>query len=175
MPLRLRSQEVKVAGIFNKWEVKVGAYGWLKFLHVLSVIVWIGGVAGLAVVTWRIARERNREALSALVRQSAAFGQGICGPASGVVLLTGLTMVGLAHLGFATLWIVWGYAGIAVHGFTGGIFLRKRVAELTAIASAPGGDEASLIGAARRLWTTQLVYLLLLATVVGAMILKPTL
>ncbi len=153
----------------------MGAYGWLKFLHVLSVIAWLGGVVSLALVTWRIARERNREALSVLARQSAAFGQGICGPASGVVLLTGLTMVWLGHLGFGTLWVVWGYVGIAIHGFTGGIFLSKRVAELIAIASAPGGDEAALIGAARRLWTTQLVYLLLLATVVGAMILKPTL
>jgi hypothetical protein len=153
----------------------VTAYGWLKVLHVLSVIVWIGGIAGLALVTWRVARERNRAALVALLQHSTKFGQAIVGPASGLVLLSGLAMVGMGHIGFGTFWVWWGYGGIAVHGFTGGIFLRKRVAELSGIASAPGGDDAALIRAAGRLWTTQLVYLLILALVVAAMILKPTL
>jgi uncharacterized membrane protein len=152
----------------------VNAYGWLKFLHVLSVIIWIGGITALAVVTWRVARERNRTALEELLRQATVYGQRIVGPASGVVLLTGLAMVGMAHIGFGTFWVVWGYAGILVHGVTGGVFLRKRIAELSQIASAPAGDDARLIGAARRLWTTQLIYLLLLATVVAVMILKPT-
>jgi uncharacterized membrane protein len=153
----------------------INAYGLLKFLHVLSVIIWVGGITGLAVVTWRVARERNRMALAALLRQSTAFGQGIVGPASGIVLLSGLAMVRLSHIGFGTFWVWWGYGGIAVHGFTGGIFLRKRVAALSEIASAQSGDDAALISAARRLWTTQLVYLLILATVVAVMILKPTL
>jgi uncharacterized membrane protein len=153
----------------------VNAYNWLKFLHVLSVIIWIGGITALAVVTWRVARERNRAALEELLGQATVYGQRIVGPASGVVLLSGLAMVGMAHIGFGTFWVVWGYAGILVHGVTGGVFLRKHITELTQIASAPAGDDAALIGAARRLWTTQLIYLLLLATVVAAMILKPTL
>jgi uncharacterized membrane protein len=153
----------------------VNAYNWLKFLHVLSVIIWIGGITALAVVTWRVARERNRSALVELLRQATVYGQRIVGPASGVVLLSGFAMIGMAHIGFVAFWVVWGYAGILVHGVTGGVFLRKRIAELSQIASAPAGDDAALIAAARRLWTTQLIYLLLLATVVAAMILKPTL
>ena len=153
----------------------MNAYNWMKFVHVLSVIIWIGGITALAVVTWRVARERNRTALVELLRQATVYGQRIVGPASGVVLLSGLARVGMAHIGFGTFWVVWGYAGIIVHGITGGVFLRKRIAELSQVASAPAGDDAALIGAARRLWTTQLIYLLLLAMVVAAMILKPTL
>lgn len=153
----------------------MNVYAWLKFLHVLSVIIWIGGITALAVVIWRVTGERNRTALVELLRQATVYGQRIVGPASGVVLLSGLAMVGMAHIGFATLWVVWGYAGILIHGVTGGVFLRKRIAELSQIASAPSGDDAALIGAGRRLWTTQLIYLLLLATVIAAMILKPTL
>ena len=153
----------------------MNAYGWLKLLHVFSVIIWIGGITALAVVTWRVARERNRTALVELLRQATVYGQKIVGPASGLVLLSGLAMVGTARIGFGTFWVVWGYAGILVHGVTGGVFLRKRITELSQIASSPTGHDTTLIVAARRLWTTQLIYLLLLATVVGAMILKPTL
>ncbi|PYO06428.1 MAG: hypothetical protein DMD30_12615 [Gemmatimonadetes bacterium] len=153
----------------------MNAYGWLKFLHALSVIVWLGGIAGLAVVTWRVAREGNRAVVAAVVRHATFFGQWIVGPASGLVLLSGLAMVGMARIGFATFWVLWGYGGIVVHGVTGGVFLRKRIAELAQIASEQSGNDVALVTAGRRLWTRQLVYLLLLATVVAAMIFKPTL
>ena len=151
------------------------AYGLLKFLHVLSVVVWIGGVTGVAMLTWGVARERDRAALNIVLRQVMVYVQWVAGPSSGVVLLTGLTMVGIAHLGFSTLWVVWGYGGVVVQALVGGFFLRKRAAELFRIAAEPPGDDTALIVAARRLWTTQLVYLALLATVIAAMILKPTL
>ena len=150
------------------------AYGVAKVLHVLSVIVWVGGITGLAIVTWRVARERDRAALGVILRHSTMFGQRMVGPASGVVLLSGLAMVGMAHIGFATLWVLFGYAGIALHGFIGGMFLSKHVAELRQLAVEQAGDDAALLGAARRLWITQVVYLLILALVVGAMVLKPT-
>jgi uncharacterized membrane protein len=155
-------------------EAAVSAYGWLKVLHVLSVIVWLGGTTALAIVTWRVARERDRAALTSLLRQWTTFGKGIVGPASGLVLLSGLTMVGLARIGFGTMWVVWGYLGIALHGFIGGAFLSRRVAELSRIAAEPSADDSALIGAGRRLWTMQLIYVLVLATVVAAMVLKPT-
>jgi len=153
----------------------INAYGVLKFLHVLSVIVWVGGITGLTVVTWRVARERNRAALAVILRHSSTFAQHMVGPASGVVLLTGLAMVGMGHIGFGTFWVLLGYAGIALHGFIGGLFLRKHVAELTHLTTGQAGDDAALLAAARRLWTTQLVYLLILVLVVAAMVLKPTL
>jgi uncharacterized membrane protein len=153
----------------------VNAYGVAKFLHVLSVIVWIGGIMGLAIVTWRVAREQNRAALGVILRQSTAFGQWIVGPASGVVLLSGLAMVGMGRIGFGTFWVLWGYGGVAAHGLIGGVFLRKRAAELAQLTSGQGGDDEMVLGAARRLWTTQLVYLVIFALVVAAMVFKPTL
>ena len=53
----------------------LNAYGFLKFLHVLAVIVWVGGVAALSVVAWRVRNERNREVLTALVRQASTYGE----------------------------------------------------------------------------------------------------
>ncbi|MFL5544071.1 MAG: DUF2269 family protein [Gemmatimonadaceae bacterium] len=154
----------------------VNAYGVLKFIHVLSVILWVGGVAGLSVVTFQIARERNREALSLLVRHATSFGQRVVGPASGLVLLTGIAMVVTGHLRFGTFWVMWGMGGIAAHFLMGAIVIRKRTMEVGRLASGQqSGDDAALISAARRLAQMQLLYIILLASVVAMMVLKPTL
>jgi uncharacterized membrane protein len=152
----------------------VTVYGVLKFLHVISVIAWIGGVVALTVLTRRIVRERNREILVAWLRQAASYGQMVAGPASGIVLLTGATMVWIAKLGFGTLWVVWGFAGIVLHILIGAVLVRKRTMELTALASGHG-DDAALSDASRKLWLAQLIYVTLMASVVAAMVLKPTL
>ena len=150
-------------------------YNVLKFIHVLSVIAWVGGVACLAVLTWRVSRERNRTILAALLQQATTYGQMVPGPASGLVLLSGLGMVGMAGIGFTTFWVLLGYAGILLHGVIGAVFIRKRTMELARLASTDGADDQSLAEAGGKLWTVQLIYLAIMALVVGAMVLKPTL
>jgi uncharacterized membrane protein len=151
----------------------LNAYGVLKFLHVLSVILWLGGMSGLAVVTWRVARQRNRETLAVIIRQATWFGQMIVGPASIMVLLTGLPMVGVARIGFRTFWVLWGFTGLSLHFLLGAFVLRKHATEVLRLASTRGGD-AELLNASRRWWRAQLLYLAVLASVVAAMVLKPT-
>jgi uncharacterized membrane protein len=153
----------------------LNAYGFLKLLHVLSVVVWVGGVAGLSVVTWRLRSERNREILAALLRQTSTVGQFIAGPASFVVLITGPMMVGMAHIGFATFWVLWGFAGLTAHFWIGATALRRRTSALLKLATAGSGDDTAIDVAARRLWSAQLIYLGIMAAVVAAMVLKPTL
>jgi uncharacterized membrane protein len=153
----------------------LSAYGFLKFLHVLAVVVWVGGVAGLSIVTWRLRSERNREVLAALLRQATAYGQRIAGPASFIVLLTGPMMVGMAHIGFGTFWVLWGFAGLTAHFWIGATAIRRRTSALVQLASAGSGDDGAIIAGARRLWSAQLIYLAIMAAVVAAMVLKPTL
>ena len=153
----------------------LNAYNVLKFIHVLSVIAWIGGVTCLAVLIWRVRRERNRTILAALLQQATTYGQMVPGPASGLVLLSGLGMVGMAGIGFTTFWVLWGYAGILLHGVIGAVFIRKRTMELARLVSTDGADDQSLAEAGGKLWTVQLIYLAIMALVVGAMVLKPTL
>ena len=153
----------------------LNAYGFLKFLHVVSVIVWVGGVAALSVVAWRMRKERNREVLAALVRQASTYGERVAGPASFIVLLTGPVMVGMAHIGFGAFWVLWGFAGLTAHFWIGATALRRRTSALLQLASGGLGDDAAILIAARRLWSAQLIYLAIMAAVVAAMVLKPTL
>ncbi|MDB4869569.1 MAG: hypothetical protein JWL97_573 [Gemmatimonadales bacterium] len=153
----------------------LNAYGFLKMLHVLSVVVWVGGVTGLSIVTWRVRTERNREVLAALLRQATSYGQRIAGPASFIVLLTGPMMVGMAHLGFGTFWVLWGFAGLTAHFWIGATALRRRTNALMTLASSSPEGDGALLSAARRLWSVQLIYLAIMAAVVAVMVLKPTL
>ena len=151
----------------------LNGYNILKYAHVLSVVIWIGGITGLAVATWRVAKERNRAFLAALVKQSVTYGQWVVGPAAGLVLLTGLAMVGMGHIGFGTFWVWFGYAGVLVHAILGGFILRRRAEAVLRLASGGAGDDVAMVAAARRLWNTQLVYLVLLAIVIAGMVIKP--
>jgi uncharacterized membrane protein len=153
----------------------LNAYAILKTLHVLSVVVWVGGVTGLSIVTWRVRTERNREVLAVLLRQATSYGQRIAGPASFIVLLTGPMMVGMAHLGFGTFWVLWGFAGLTAHFWIGATALRRRTNALMTLASSSPEGDAALLSAARRLWSVQLIYLAIMAAVVAVMVLKPTL
>lgn len=150
-------------------------YSLLKFLHVLSVVLWIGGVTALGFVGRRAAVERNRVLLLALLQQGLAYGQRVIGPAAGVVLLTGLTMVGIGHIGYGTFWVWFGYGGVLAQGLYGGFVMQKRAAEVRQLAAIPSGNDAELDAAARRLWNAQLIYLVLFAIVIAAMVIKPTL
>jgi uncharacterized membrane protein len=151
------------------------AYEFVKLLHVLSVIAWLGGVTALSIVTWQLRRERDRQILAALLRQATSFGRMIVGPASGIVLLTGPALVGMAHTGFRAFWVQAGFAGILLHFIIGATLLRTRTADLASLASANAADDDALFAAARRLWSTQIIYLAILALVVAVMVLKPTL
>ena len=150
-------------------------YSLLKFLHVLSVVSWIGGATALTFLGWRIARERNRALLAALLQQGLAFGQRVIGPSAGVVVLTGLAMVGMGHIGFGTFWVWFGYGGVVAQALVGGFLLTKRTGELRQLVTAPSGDDVALVAAARRLRNVQIVYLILFAIVIAAMVIKPTL
>jgi uncharacterized membrane protein len=151
----------------------VNWYSLLKFLHVSSVVIWIGGLTGLVIATWKVAREKDRALLATLLKQTNAYAQGVAGPAAGVVLLTGLTMVWLGHIGFHTFWVWFGYGGVLVQAVVGGFIIRKRAIELLALTSAPSGDDAALTAASRRLRNAQVIYLILFAIVIAGMVIKP--
>ncbi|HEX7071032.1 MAG TPA: DUF2269 family protein, partial [Rhodothermales bacterium] len=74
-------------------------YNLFKFIHVLAAIVWIGGLVAIGFLNARLATAGDRSALASLARESETFGKKIAGPASGVVLVAGIVMMGVAKMG----------------------------------------------------------------------------
>jgi uncharacterized membrane protein len=150
----------------------VNTYALLKLLHVLSVIAWLGGALNMNLLTWRITRAGDRTALAALQRHAAVIGPAVLGPASLLTLLTGIGMIVAGRLDPEALWIQWGFAGIVVHFLFGPLLLRRAGIRLgQAVAT---GDDVRVRAAQRRVGRLNVIYLVLLLSVVGAMVLKPT-
>lgn len=150
-------------------------YATFKFLHIAAVIVWIGGLVGVGILNARVAREHDASALASLHHASAFFGRSVGGPAAGVTLVAGIVMMASGGIRFATLWIVWGLAGILVSGILGGTLMRRASEELGEAVQAPQADQTRTATLQGRLRVLNLLNLLLLFSVVAAMVFKPTL
>jgi uncharacterized membrane protein len=151
----------------------LGWYAALKVVHVLSVVVWIGGATALAAVTARLLRASDRATLTAFLPQSIRFGQTMGGPSSILVLLTGIAMVIVGKVGFRPLWVSWGFAGILLHFVFGAVVMRKRTMNLAAALSATPADETRIAEAGRSVRVGTLIYLLIMTSVIVVMVLKP--
>lgn len=152
-----------------------GWYAILKVVHVLAVVVWVGGAIALAGVTMRLQRAGDRATLAAFIPQAGRYGHTMGAPASLLVLLTGIAMVIVGNVGFRPLWVSWGFAGIVLHFVFGALVLRKRNIALAAAAAASPVDEGRIADAGSRLRVATAVYLLIMASVIVVMVFKPSL
>jgi len=148
-------------------------YGALKVLHVFAAVVWVGGGAMFAMITARLLRARDRAALGAVVPQLARQAAAAGGPASGIVLLSGIAMVLVGHIGFSALWVRLGFGGILLHVLFGAFIMRKRTMSLVQAVSGPSTDETELERAGSRMRSGMLTYLALMGAVIVVMVLKP--
>lgn len=152
-----------------------GVYLLLKFLHVLAVAVWIGGLLALVVLNARIGRAGDAAMLAALGEQSGFFGRSVLGPAMVVTLLAGLATSGVAGFPFSTLWIAWGLVGFVISIAVGVIAVERAASELSTLARGAAPGDPRLDGPRRRLIALNAVNLLVLVSIVWAMVFKPTL
>jgi uncharacterized membrane protein len=151
----------------------MNAYGILKVVHVLSVIVWVGGAVMANLLIWRVSRAGDRAALTMLMGHMRNVGRSTTGPAAIFTLLSGVGMMIAGRLDHSALWIQLGFGGIVLHFLFGPFLLRRAGMEL--YAALTGGDEGRFAAARQRVDRLNTAYLALLAFVVGVMVLKPTL
>lgn len=150
-------------------------YNLFKTLHVISVIVWLGGLVGVAVINARIAGEGDRAAMASLAEASRFFGSRIVGPAAGLTLIAGLVMVAVGDLPFTSLWILWGLGGLVVSMALGATVIRRTGDDLTARSASADADPAEIGALQRRLRGLNVLNLLILFSAVVAMVFKPNL
>jgi uncharacterized membrane protein len=147
-------------------------YGVLKVVHILSAIVWIGGTMAFAMLVARLVGAKDRATLASMLPQVTGYMRTMAGPASGLVLLTGIAMVLVGRLGFGSLWISLGFLGFLLHGLYGGLVVQKRIVAL--VDAVAGKDDGLLARAGSRVRRANVIYLLIMASVIAVMVLKPT-
>src|SRR5262245_55100196 len=68
-------------------------YNLLKYLHVLAVVVWFGGVIMFVTLQARLAASRDPVAMRAFSAQGKFLGMAVFGPSAAITLITGIAMV----------------------------------------------------------------------------------
>ena len=111
-------------------------YELLKFVHVLSAAIWVGGAVTLRIQAARAEKETDQAAAAKVAQDTERIGKGLLMPASIVLLVTGLWMVLFeTDIGFDPLWVKLGLGIYLLSALGGAIFLGpqyKKVGELRA-------------------------------------------
>ena len=146
----------------------------LKFVHVVAVIVWAGGVFALVLLNARAARMGDVSAPAVMRRLSDDLGRVAIGPAMLLTVIAGIATALSVGFPFTSPWIAWGIVGFVFSGAltgaigrTAGQFAEQPISDVAA-----GARFAAL---RRRLVALNALNLLLLASIVWAMVFKPTL
>ena len=150
-------------------------YNLFKFLHVVAVIVWIGGVVTVGILNARVARAGNRAAMAALGQQTGALARSLLGPSAAIAFVTGFVAVLDSDYEFTSLWVVWGMVAIFLSMFLGAGPIRRTGEELAIGASNPKPEHARVAALGNRLRTLNAINLIVLFSAVWAMVFKPTL
>jgi len=79
-------------------------YALFKFLHIVAVVVWVGGLLTIGVLNARFVRRENPAALAAMARHSRFIATSIAGPAAGIALVAGIAMMKVAGSASSSGW-----------------------------------------------------------------------
>ena len=151
----------------------VTTYTVLKTIHILAVVVWVGGGAMLTMLIGRARRASDTGTLLTLVRQVQFVGPRVFAPSSLIAVGTGIWLVLDGDLDW-DLWVILGLVGWAATFVTGNFFLRPAGERLGAALEARGPDDPEAMGYVTRILNVARVDQLVLLLVIVDMVIKPT-
>ena len=145
---------------------------WLVFLHVLSAMVWVGGLVALIAFGTYVIRTGEDVAVARFISSLRVVGPLVLSPAAGLVLVLGIWMVVDDDAwSFGQTWIWLSLVLVAAAILVGAVFLSRTT--LAAERAAKAGDQVGARQLLRRWsWGIMLILLLLVVTT-WAMFFKP--
>ena len=146
-------------------------YTIVKFLHVASAVIWIGGAFVMIVLGARAGSAKNDTEIVGVVRQVAWAAERIYVPASVAALVFGVIAATLGEL-WSSLWVILGLVGVAATIALGVVVLTPRAKRVEAGYKASGVTPA-VVAISREILTIAKFDAVLLFVVVADMALKP--
>lgn len=113
-------------------------YAAFKTVHVLFVVVWVGGGAALTILGLKAERATDGAEVTGLARQAAFLGERVFAPSGLVVVATGIGMVSNADLGYNHFWIGFGLLGFLSTFVIGIGVLSPRAKKLVTLVETKG-------------------------------------
>ncbi|HEX6763171.1 MAG TPA: DUF2269 family protein [Gaiellaceae bacterium] len=163
-----------IAGVVVVLWFAPDAYSIYKALHVISVVIWVGGDVTLTTLGIVFERRGDRETLAALGKLGAWVGTRVYTPAAFAVLAFGIVLVEKGNWGWGVLWIDLALAGWAIATSVGVIFVGPELGRIDKAAAEFGPESPEVAARVRRLFTVFRFDTVLLVLLVLDMTAKPS-
>ncbi|HEY5058819.1 MAG TPA: hypothetical protein VII51_07350 [Gaiellaceae bacterium] len=150
------------------------SYQLLKALHVIAIVIWVGGDVTLTTLGIVFERRRDGETMAALGKMGAWIGTRIYTPALFVAFGFGVALVQKGQFGWSTFWIDFALAGWAIAATVGVGFVGPELGRIDAAAQKFGPDSAEVGRRVKRLFTIFRFDTALLILIVIDMTAKPS-
>jgi uncharacterized membrane protein len=152
----------------------VTLYETLNLIHVVAVIVWMGGSIMISVLLARTIANKDAAAVGGILGQGEFLGRFVFNPAGIVTLGAGIWMVIDGPWEFSEAWISIGFVGIAAGALLGALYYPRQFrAAGEALEGGAGLADTAVANPLNRLRMVASAETLLLLIVVWAMITKP--
>ena len=147
-------------------------YSIVKFLHIVSAILWVGGGFVLFLLGVLAERAGNIEEKMQAMRASGQLGGRFFAPMSMLTLIFGLIMCSF-WVGFSDLWIIIGLVGYATT-FSIGMFIFKPTGERMGAMIAKEGITPAVLAIGQRMMSAARFDYAVTLAIIADMVLKPT-
>ena len=148
-------------------------YRILLFVHVFMVILWVGPGILFQIFTERAASTGDTGILRTVIREGERLGKALFGPASLLVLATGIWLVLEGNWGFDQVFVVGGLVGVSASIAVGAVFIGPTVKRLEEGLTTSDTLDHEMKGSLMRLRNVGRVDALIMLVVVFLMTVKP--
>ena len=148
-------------------------YATFMTVHVLFVVIWIGGGALLTVFGIRAERSLDWDQGTQIAKMAAFAGERIFAPSGLIVVLMGIAMVLNAHIGFGHFWIIFGLLGFLTTFLLGVGVLSPMAKKLNALIQEKGTEAPETQEAMTKILLVARADMAMLLLVIVDMVTKP--
>ena len=149
-------------------------YEFLKFVHVLMAVVWVGGGVAIQVLAFRATRAAKDPVRTASVTGDAEWmGLRIFMPASALLLISGIWAASEGNWDFGAAWISIGFAAFFFSFVLGMAFLGPESGRIKRLVTEHGVDHPEVPRRINRILLFSRIELLVLIVAIWAMVAKP--
>lgn len=145
----------------------------LLWIHIVAVIIWLGGVFMLGLLFERAQRSQDEATVLSLTRMSEFLGKAVFNPAGIITLAAGIWLVFELDYEFSEAWISIGFLGIAAGAILGMAYYPKAYRAVQQGIEADGLLGNETLAALRRLRLVSTLEWVFLIFVVWAMVFQP--
>lgn len=149
------------------------AYELLLFGHLLFVVTWIGTNICLQVLSLR-AMKSSGERKVAFLSDVEWIGTRLLIPASLLVIVFGVLLVGEAGYELSDAWVTLGFVGFGFSFVVGSTFLGPESGRIASLAEERGAEDPEVGRRINRVLLVSRIELLILIAVILDMVVKPT-